>query len=359
MIPNEFIKVIFGKNVKFLVYQTKIKEILQSELSIYLDTKESHDLIIHVSSNPIKLSSVKASATITHLNSKLANIQFVGNGLDVTEIVFEIKKPINRLHSFIQRMLSMGYNDRVERVGLILHEQVLVPYALFFIGLSPIHGSAMIINDRIVIFGGEGGVGKTTLELEFCLGGKALFLTDDMVIIDSENYVFPNLNFPKIYAYNTIGRDSLLKLLHSSTTILDKIHWKIRALCDISKVRRRISPQKLYGGLETNKRRLDYYYMLKRDETDNFVIKKMSKDEVLNRTTSILGDEFNNLFNALKSTDQLNKKSILKKWQSILVTIMDNVKCYEVCIPKNMSHQDFRKLVPGYLEQHINKHQLD
>ena len=357
MIVNEFTKVIFGKNVKFLVYQTKIKEILQSELSIYLDTKEPHDLIIHVSSSPVQLSNLTENHVITHLNSKLANIQYVGNGLNIVEIVFEIKKPINKLHAFIQRMMSLGYNDRVERAGLILHEQVLVPYAIFFAGLSPIHGSAMSINDKVVIFGGKGGVGKTTLELEFCLDGEARFLSDDMVIIDSKNYVFPNLNFPKIYAYNTIGRDYLLKLLRSGASLIDKIHWNFRALYNSSKVRRRVNPKNLYGRLETNERKLDYYYMLERAEIEDFVINKMSKDEALNRTINILGDEFNNLFNALKSSDLVNKYKVLNNWQSTLFSIMGSVNCYEVLIPKNMSHHDFRKLVPRYIKQHINNHQ--
>jgi hypothetical protein len=357
MIANEFTKVIFGKNVKFLVYQRKIKEILESELSIYLDTKESHDLIIHVSSSPVQLSNVSENDVITHLNSKLANIQFVGNGLDIAEIVFEIKKPINKLHAFIQRMMSLGYNDRVERVGLILHEQVLVPYAIFFAGLSPIHGSAMSINDKVVIFGGKGGVGKTTLELEFCLDGEARFLSDDMVILDFENYIYPNLNFPKIYAYNTKGRDSLLKSLRSGATLIDKIHWNFRALYNSSKVRRRQNPKKMYGRLETNKRKLDYYYMLRRAEIDDFVINKLSKDEAVNRTMNILGEEFNNLFNDLKSNDLVNRDNILNKWQSTLVFIVGNVNCYEVLIPKNMSHHNFRKLVPRFIEQHINNHQ--
>jgi len=357
MIANEFTKVIFGKNVKFLVYQTNIKEILQSELSIYLDTKEPHDLMIHVSSSTVQLSNTSEDAVITYLNSKLANIQFVGSDSDIVEIVFQIKKPLNKLHAFIQRMLSMGYNDRVERVGLILHEQVLVPYAIFFTGLAPIHGSAMSINDKIVLFGGKGGVGKTTLELEFCLEGKARFLSDDMVIIDSENYIFPNLNFPKIYAYNTIGRDFLLKLLRSDATLVDKIHWNFRALYDSSKVRRRVNPKNLYGRLETNKSKLDYYYMLKRAEIEGFVINKMSKDEVVNRTMNILRDEFNNLFNALKSNELVNKDVVLNKWESTLDSILGSVNCYEILIPKNMSHHDFRTLVPRYIEQHTNNHQ--
>ena len=356
MTANVFTKEIFGKNMRFFVYQPKIAEILMSELSIYPDTEEPYDLKIHIFISSFRLPLVNKNTTVIHLNSKLSNIKFYANGVDIVEIAFEIKEPLNKIHSFIQRMLSLGYNDRLERVGLILHEQVLIPYAIFFSGFCPIHGSAMSINNKTVIFGGKGGVGKTTLELEFCLDHQALFLSDDMVILDSKNYIYPNLNFPKIYAYNTIDRDSLGKFIKSSASLGDKIHWNIRSFYNLSKVRRRVNPKELYGDVETQGKKIDHYYMLNRGESDEIQLKKMSLKDVLLKTTTILSEEFDNLFYALVDNGLVNRKIITKKWETTLTKILKDVDCYEIKIPKMMNHQDFRKLVPYYLEEHISTH---
>lgn len=354
MIANEFTKVIFGKNIRFIVYQPKVAEILAPELSIYPETEEPEDVKVHVSIDSIPLFSNSEASSVIQLNSKLANITYQGNGLEILDIGFELKKPLNKFHSFLQRMLSLGFNDRVERSGLILHEQILVPYAIFFAGFCPIHGSAMSINNKTVIFGGKGGVGKTTLELEFCLDRQALFLSDDMVILDSNSYIYPNLNFPKIYAYNTIDRDSLGKFIKSRASLGDKIHWGIRSFFNLSKVRRRVNPKELYGDVEIQGKKLECYYMLTRGESDEIQLKKMSLEEVLMKTTTILSEEFDNLFNALVNNSLVNRTMITKKWEATLTKILKDVGCYEIKIPKKMDHQEFRKLVPSYIKEHIN-----
>ena len=88
MIANVFTKVIFGKNMRFFVYQPKIAEILMSELSIYPDTDEHYDLRIHIFIGSFQLPLVNNSTNVIHLNSKLSNIKFYTNGVDIVEIAF-------------------------------------------------------------------------------------------------------------------------------------------------------------------------------------------------------------------------------------------------------------------------------
>ena len=57
---------------------------------------------------------------------------------------------------------------------------------------------------------GKGGVGKTSIEIDFCLNNKMSFLTDDIAIGDVNGDVYPNYNWPKIYGYNLLGNKLLI-----------------------------------------------------------------------------------------------------------------------------------------------------
>ena len=78
-------------------------------------------------------------------------------------------------------------------------------------GMLPIHGSAVIFEDRAVIFSGKSGAGKSTLAAGFVKKGYKL-LADDVCVItlDQEGSPIVHPGYPQMKLWN----DSLEKLGH-------------------------------------------------------------------------------------------------------------------------------------------------
>lgn len=72
--------------------------------------------------------------------------------------------------------------------------------------IIPIHGSAVVINDKCIIITGESGVGKSTLSSGFLKRGFSL-LTDDVAALtfDNEGCVFVQPSYPQ----QKLWRDSI------------------------------------------------------------------------------------------------------------------------------------------------------
>jgi hypothetical protein len=75
-----------------------------------------------------------------------------------------------------------GIDDRSVRLYLL---GTIMAYVLFRLALIPLHASAIIKNDKLVLFTGDSGAGKSTTLTKLALRGYTVF-TDDICVIDKE-----------------------------------------------------------------------------------------------------------------------------------------------------------------------------
>lgn len=154
----------------------------------------------------------------------------------------------------VRRYRNPSFHHAYQDVGKFAHEIALVgtvqmfrPDALMFL-----HGAALVDpQGNGVVVGGTGGVGKTSLALELGRVHRWRFLADDMVGVDAGGTLHLNGNWPKIYAYNTLGDPELEGDLLRSRAFLNRLHWRIMKRFP-SLVRRTLAPDVLYpAGIAT------------------------------------------------------------------------------------------------------------
>ncbi len=343
---------IFGNNFRLIYKDPLIADYLNKELQLYPSAdQDDSDIIVEISTSKLPAVEPSDKNLLGTINTILATTNFYGNGENCTAINFRLTVPINKLHSAIQRWMSLGYDDRIERIGQIFHEQVLVPASFLMKNKSPLHGSCVQIGEKTIIFGGKGGVGKTSLELEFCRDGNGVFVTDDMVVLDKQCMVYPNLNFPKIYAYNVVGYKGMEEQILEGRTFFDRLHWKVRSFYNLAKARRRLSPDQLFGTYVSQPLKATHYFILKRSNTAEIVFTELGAEEAATESVSILIDEFKTLLRDETEDGAFLKELLSKRWHEVLKKVFMNIKCTEVQIPANMDHAKFRKKLRGLITQ--------
>jgi hypothetical protein len=251
--------------------------------------------------------------------------------------------------------LSYQFSNRKESIGFIFHELVLIPSAFFSPDLTVVHASA-IDDDGVVLFGGTGGVGKTSLELELCYNQGKSFFADDIVIIDKNGIAYPNLSFPKIYAYNLTDNEQIRKTIFSNAGVLDKIHWHSRKLINPAIVRRRVNPVNLYRKVTRHTKKIKTFYVLVKDGTvQSVTMHKITPEEaaVLNRLVleteyhiiykHLLWDEYNSIVN--KKEARLTYSGLADKIENNFLQALTGVEAFIIKIPLNIGHKEYLKQV--------------
>lgn len=96
-------------------------------------------------------------------------------------------------------------------------------YLLQYNGYLVLHGSAIMANDRAIVFSGNSGAGKSTLATEFVSRGYKL-LTDDVVVItqnkEHESVIMPGMGKVKLWqnALENFGKSNIgLKQIFNKT----------------------------------------------------------------------------------------------------------------------------------------------
>ena len=295
---------VFGKNILFLSDNDKIFYALQGVLCLYPEVSEGNKIEIEVFFTTDKR--IKADSLI-HNNPKDHYTYKDGFGIDYgdffTSYHFNHKIKIVCIMqntSFIDKLRSIGYSNSTANLSLIVHEFILLPIMHFFPELAPLHVAAFKNNlsGDLLLFGGTGGVGKTSLELLFCGESNYSFVSDDMTVINTNSEAYPNLSFPKIYAYNLVANKLMTKRLLKDRNALDLMHWYTRKkIKGLSSVRRSVPVDVLYKYYETNKIKATKYYMLFRTNTvDKIKIEELTKESAINNNISILKNEYYSTF---------------------------------------------------------------
>jgi len=261
--------------------------------------------------------------------------------------------------SFLQKFLSMECRNTLENLVQIFHELIAVPVIFFDKWRFPVHASAVYDNDlqQVIMFGGTGGVGKTSLELFLSRNKRYSFFADDICVIDKDGFAYPNLAYPKIYGYNTSPNLISVKKLLKEESTLSKIHWFFHyRLRGPSKVRRKLNPHCLFkGGVRKEKSKVGKYYILYRTATvEDVELGEISIEEAVKSTLEIIKNEYwvflRNIrwltVNLSLAGGDLNLKNFnLNSAKEILMEALREVEIFVLKVPIRISHNEFLRQV--------------
>lgn len=239
------------------------------------------------------------------MNLDYAEIRWVLNDLDRGSIKVSFKVKNNTEHLIkknVKRFRSIGYEIFPENIGQILHELVFVPATFIFHDKIIIHGSCLYnkVNDKSIVFGGTGGVGKTATILSLAKSDEWLFLSDDIVVVDKAGVIYPNYAYPKIYAYNTLGHEQLENKLLSQMNFLDKAQWVYRKKRNSSSVRRRIAPSTLYDTFYQEVQLTSNLFIFRGDFQSEINIEKIDNTKSAELEEAIILPEYEAFFRYLR-----------------------------------------------------------
>ncbi len=256
---------------------------------------------------------------------------------------------------YLKRLYNIQYNTIDQRISQILHELVLIPAVYFDPRQFLVHSSAFKKNSGgAVLIGGTGGVGKTSLEIELCMNRDYSFIADDISVLDDEGNIWPNLSFPKIYAYNLKNNEDLKTRIFKNRRLSDKLAWKLKYMLNgASGVRRNISPEDAFEKFEKNKTKIDKYYILIKTDVEEISIQKINAQKASEMSISVIQAEyfqFNNHIlwhefncNAINKIPILKLNDVLLKWKSLSEKVFKNIDCYVINVPLHIDHKKFVK----------------
>lgn len=314
---------IFGKVVKLNTINSKEGGVLHEELSLYpvLNTTKFDVSINYVSQ--IKIDSpISNNPSINYLTEEsmvcklgVTTVRFYFEDQQIKQIDFCIDSG-TKFKTKIQKWKSMQYTSNLEAIGQIFHELVLVPMAFLFNDYSVIHSSGVVNKkNEIVLFGGTGGVGKTSLEMSLCLHHECSFFNDDIAIIDSSGNCFPNFSYPKIYGYNLQGAAHLKKGIVDNLSFSSRVHYALKSLKGMNKVRRRVAPESFYGKVSNSTEKLSSFVLLFRSNVKEITLEPISSEKIAKFNSLIIGSEYNVFFDQLRwhefNSLSLNRESFI------------------------------------------------
>lgn len=254
----------------------------------------------------------------------------------------------------LRRIRSMQFTAAGEDAGQVFHELVLVPSAYFMRDRFLLHASALQApNGDVTLIGGTGGVGKTSLELEFCRGRGYAFVADDVVAVDHTGHVWPNLAFPKIYGYNLEGDDDLSRSVLAGRGLEDRVHWHLHARRGLHRVRRRVSPADLYGRYSESGGPLRKYVFISREIREDFHVEAVNAETMIALSMPVMRSEYE-VFHRHLEWHEMNRvlmredpvfttDSIFARWERTAIQAFQGVDCLVIHAPKYMAHMEFRE----------------
>lgn len=363
---NSFIvsRKIFGISMEIKLNNQQAYNIIEHEFQNY-PIGNTQELTINqvdrfevsiLSSNPKTHSETDEGFIIKTL---LIDIHFKFKNNEISEVNFILnEKP--GLRKYLRKWANMQFTNRSENIGQILHETILVPLMLMRSDRMITHSSAVQNrNQRAILFGGTGGVGKTSIEIDLCLNRKFKFVADDIAVVDKTGMVFVNLNYPKIYAYNLEGNSELLKQIFKSRSFGDKMQWKVKKSMGLNKVRRKIDPDVIYNIPESDKTPTEQYYFLFRSNTSNIKLEEINAEKANLFSKLIIKDEYDFIYNHIRWHEYNRKsmgmvpfvteKTIDNKMDELGSSFFNETKTFLINIPYSISHNDFLRQLPMFL----------
>jgi hypothetical protein len=361
---------IFGRIVRLDGDRSVAGRILEEELSRYARAPDDAEPDLIVRLHPPGPSSGRLINPAVHeehaggflARYRMADVEFHLNGSALTGVDFFPTRSDAALLRHARRWLDMQFTTREERAGVIFHEMVMIPSVYFDHGLALVHASAF--EDPmggVTLVGGTGGVGKTSLEIELCLHHGFRFLADDVTVVGRDGHVWPNLAFPKIYAYNLEDNPELAARVLGRRGWPDRLHWHGHRRRGPAHVRRRVAPEVLYGGFSREGGPLRRYVILVREDRPALEVSELPPATAAEMSVAVMETEyreFNNhlhwhAFNRLAAGREpvLRGRDVLDRWREHLTLVFGGASCRLARVPLRMAHGDFKRQMADVLKR--------
>lgn len=358
---------IFGKNTLINLDASEESLLLKEELKIYpkVDSNAKTDITINYMGNDFvsKYKTLNNNPSIHSLTQKgmiieidKIKVEYVFENRNLVEVNFAIDNKKSALRSILSKWKNIQFTrPGKENIGQIFHEIILVPLLFFFDRYALVHASSVLTDkNKTIVFGGTGGVGKTSLEMELCRNHSCKFISDDILAVNDSGFLFPNLAFPKIYGYNIVGNKKTFDELFPHPFSTNYLHWKLlKTLKGPSGVRRRVSPTVFYGEIVKNAQKIDSFCLLNRTDTDTIGIRNCTAHEIAKLNTRVMLSEYGVFLNhvywhqyncILKgNTPQLTIEDFIDQNTRNLENALVDSKTVIIDIPLKIEHNRFKE----------------
>ncbi|OPY70022.1 MAG: hypothetical protein A4E62_01678 [Syntrophorhabdus sp. PtaU1.Bin002] len=348
---------VFGFRVRIEHKFPKLEKILNKNLSVYRKS-ESNDFDIEIWID-------RAISAETHGPLMGLSKEMLEGGFTIHNRYYDISyymaekmlrvmvsmNKVSSLRKVARKVLNYEFNSMLEEMPQIIHEMILVPATFLFNRERVlVHASCFKKDERTIMIGGTGGMGKTSLEMRFCRDLGYSFVADDICVLDREGFVYPNLSFPKIYCYNTFGDKELEIDLLKEYGMLNKLHWGvIKHIRGPSSVRRKANPSEFYTGFESDATRVtDYYILTKCDSIDRVTEEPIPSDRVAQNTRLVIENEYRRFTDHLQRNDIDRIRSgnpprwqvgnMFAEWEKVYANVFERTNCSVLRIPPQLEH---------------------
>lgn len=352
---------IFGKVIELNTSESKEGKLLHDELSVYPRVDDQTTELRINYTEPNVLQNVISKNPSTHALRKdgfdftmgPVTISYWFEEKDITRIDFSIKHS-STLMSTLNKWLNIQFTNHKEAIGQWFHEFVVVPLGFILKRRGLLHSSAvMSSNNQAILFGGTGGVGKTSLEIELCKHHNCSFLTDDISFISDQGTIFPNLAYPKIYGYNIKGDPKTRKEIFRGKGVVNRFFFWLHSLRGDQYVRRRMSPAVFYGKVQNEEVKIQSYLILAKMDVDQIELVPLEAKKALNLSQKVIVREYQTFINHLVWHDYnslladmnpiIEEEELISKNRLVLEKTLNNIEnLYLVKIPLNIAHADFK-----------------
>jgi hypothetical protein len=273
-------------------------------------------------------------------------------GGDVRTVYFEPHPLRHRHQRGHARFFSTPFETPQENAGQIFHELVLVPALFLRREFAPVHAAGFVAPaGGAILVGGTGGVGKSSLALELCRRRGFAFLADDIALVSSDGRAWPNLAYPKVYAYNVIGNAELRRTILTDRSAVDRLHWRYRTMRAPGTVSRRVAPARLYDRVAADGAPVSAYWMLAREVGGSLEVQELSAVRAADMAVAVLEAEYGvftrhlrwHEFNSAagQKRPRVSLAAVTSRWRALLADCLEAVPCRVIRVPAAMPHAEF------------------
>lgn len=352
-------KFIFGRCYKFSCHED-VEDMLVETVGLYQDIDDEPEVYVTIKINQdfeesllTRNPAIHARTNhgmVTSFGKHVVNWLFDDDGFLHIDLYYNEPKGYI---SLINKLISIEYSSRMESFLQVLYELVLVPSVYFFSEKSmPVHAASLKVGSRCVLLAGTGGVGKSSAMLALKEIEGAAFISDDIVTVSKNRKAFGNMAWPKIYGYNCVGNDVKKELL-SGRSWLDRIQFNCLNYMNPSRVRRKISPLRLFNEVSTSGAEITDVLYLFRENVHEMKVSKMQLDETILLTIEVLLAEYGIFHNHLYwekynsiargLSPVLDLEVVKKNWGEVLSRAFSEARIFKISIPLDYDHKQYMK----------------
>ena len=355
-----------GRNVEVRCDASRGAAVLQEELSSYpAAASGAPDMVVRYA--PVEFDGLRFANPAVHcemedgfvVRMRMATVRFRLTGDRLSGVDFYPVSGKSLLMRGLRRAADRQYASREERAGAIFHEWVAGPAAYWRPDTALVHASSFSDERGVTLIGGAGGAGKTSLALELRRRRGFRFLADDISFVREDGHVWPNLAWPKIYAYNVEGDPELARRLLGGRTAADRLHWALRRRWSGDFARRRMAPAALYGECDQEGGPVFRYVILVREERADLHISDISPARAAAMSVHVMQAEYAGFHNHLHwhamhreaegRSPSVSAPDVFRRWRDTLTRALGRAQCRIARIPRSMEHGAFRRRMASAL----------